>query len=184
MNPLDEQVGGNHYKQFPIQPVEFVHKNKLGFIVGNVIKYVCRYQFKNGVEDLKKAKHNIDLLMELEYQKTDNKKVIYISGPMTGVYGHNFYEFYKNQYYLERLGWSVINPANLTFELAKKLNKDIEVILYEELLEFDLTFLNKADAIFMLCGWANSDGAKREYNEAKLKGLTFYFEDEGRPECK
>ncbi len=66
-NALKEQVGGNHYKDMQIQPIEFITKNGLGFCEGNVIKYVCRYKHKNGKEDLLKAKHYIDLLIELEY---------------------------------------------------------------------------------------------------------------------
>ena len=64
---LDTQVGGGHYKEFKIQPIEFVMKNNLNFCQGNVIKYVCRYKDKNGIEDLKKAKHYIDLLIQLEF---------------------------------------------------------------------------------------------------------------------
>ncbi len=66
-NALSKQVGGNHYKDFAIQPVEFIIKNRLGFCEGNVIKYVCRHRKKNGIEDLKKAKHYLELLAELEY---------------------------------------------------------------------------------------------------------------------
>lgn len=65
-NPMDRQVGGNHY-DMPIQPVEFIERNGLGFCVGNCIKYLCRYKKKNGKEDLLKAKHYIDLLIQLEY---------------------------------------------------------------------------------------------------------------------
>ena len=64
---LNTEVGGNHYKEFRIQPIEFIEGNDLGFAVGNVIKYVCRYKYKNGKEDLLKAKHYIELLIELEY---------------------------------------------------------------------------------------------------------------------
>lgn len=63
---LDVQVGGGHYKDMPIQPIEFTHKNGLNFCQGNIIKYVTRYKHKNGLEDLKKAKHYIDLLIQLE----------------------------------------------------------------------------------------------------------------------
>jgi hypothetical protein len=56
----------NHYKQFVIQPIDFIHKNNLSFIQGNIIKYACRYKDKNGIEDLKKIKHYVDLLIELE----------------------------------------------------------------------------------------------------------------------
>lgn len=63
---LDTQIEGDHYKQFKIQPVEYIHANGLGFCEGNVIKYVTRYKSKGGVKDLEKAKHFIDLLIELE----------------------------------------------------------------------------------------------------------------------
>lgn len=61
---LDVQVGGSHYKDMAIQPIEFILKNKLGFCEGNILKYVCRYKNKNGVEDLKKARHYLDILIE------------------------------------------------------------------------------------------------------------------------
>ena len=64
---LDTQVGGDHYKKHVIQPVEFITKNKLGFLEGCVIKRICRYEDKNGREDLEKIKHEIDLLIELKY---------------------------------------------------------------------------------------------------------------------
>ena len=64
---LDTQVGGDHYKKHAIQPVEFITKNKLGFLEGCVIKRICRYEDKNGREDLEKIKHEIDLLIELKY---------------------------------------------------------------------------------------------------------------------
>lgn len=63
---FEEQVGGGHYKDLVIQPAEFIHKNKIGFLEGNAIKYLVRWRSKNGIEDLKKAKHYIDLLIELE----------------------------------------------------------------------------------------------------------------------
>lgn len=61
------QVGGGHYKSMVIQPVEFCQKNRLPYCEANAIKYLCRHRDKNGLEDLKKAKHYIDLLIELEY---------------------------------------------------------------------------------------------------------------------
>ena len=69
MSELNKQVGGNHYSKLAIQPVEYINKNKLSYLQGNVIKYVTRYNDKNGVEDLQKAKHYIDLLIELEDKK-------------------------------------------------------------------------------------------------------------------
>jgi len=63
---LTTQVGGNHYKDMPIQPVEYIHKNSIGYFEGCVIKYVSRWRKKNGVEDLRKARHFLDLLIEFE----------------------------------------------------------------------------------------------------------------------
>ena len=64
MKTLKEQHGGNHYKDMTIQPIEYTLKNNLGFCEGNIIKYVSRYKNKNGVEDLKKARHYLDILIE------------------------------------------------------------------------------------------------------------------------
>jgi hypothetical protein len=66
MSALDKQVGGSHYKDLAIQPVEFIHKNKIPFIEGCVIKYVSRWRDKGGVADLEKAKHFLELLIEME----------------------------------------------------------------------------------------------------------------------
>ncbi len=72
MNPcesekaIERQVGGSHYGAYEIQPIEFIHKNRIPFIEGCIIKYVLRWRRKNGVEDLLKAKHYIDLLLEME----------------------------------------------------------------------------------------------------------------------
>ena len=65
-NALEKQVAGNHYKDQAIQPVEYIHANAIGYFEGNVIKYVSRWRNKNGIADLEKAKHYIELLIELE----------------------------------------------------------------------------------------------------------------------
>lgn len=64
---LGRQEGGNHYKDLAIQPAEYCHKNKLDGLSGAVIKYMTRWPKKNGKEDLLKARHTIDLLIQLEY---------------------------------------------------------------------------------------------------------------------
>lgn len=69
LEALSNQVGGNHYKDMTIQPVEFIVANKLGFLEGNIIKYVCRHHAKNKAQDIKKAIHYCQLLLELEYQE-------------------------------------------------------------------------------------------------------------------
>lgn len=63
---LSVQVAGTHYKQLPIQPVQYIHANKIGYFEGNVIKYVTRWRDKGGVSDLEKARHYIDMLIQLE----------------------------------------------------------------------------------------------------------------------
>ncbi len=64
---LDIQEGGSHYKSLSIQPVEYIHKNSIPYLEGNVIKYVSRHQSKNGIEDIKKAIHYLQLIAELQY---------------------------------------------------------------------------------------------------------------------
>lgn len=65
----ERQVGGNHYKKFKIQPIEFIMANKLNFIQGCIIKYICRFESKNGIEDLEKIKHYCDLQIQLLQNK-------------------------------------------------------------------------------------------------------------------
>lgn len=67
---MEIQVGGDHYKNMEIQPVEFCMKNNLNFCQSSVVKYICRYKNKNGLEDLRKAKHFIDLLIAIEYPES------------------------------------------------------------------------------------------------------------------
>ena len=72
--PQDKQIGGSHYKDFHIQPYEFISKNDLSFFQGNVIKYVCRYLFKGtAIQDLDKIIHYCELekkkLKDMEKKK-------------------------------------------------------------------------------------------------------------------
>ena len=74
MSSLDTQEGWAHYKNLAIQPVEYIHANGIGYFEGCVIKYVTRWKAKNGLEDLRKARHFIDLLLELEGKRADPQK--------------------------------------------------------------------------------------------------------------
>lgn len=65
-DPLDIQVGGDHYKSLAIQPIEYITKNNLSYCEANVVKYITRWSDKGGKKDLEKAKHYIDLLIQLE----------------------------------------------------------------------------------------------------------------------
>lgn len=71
MSALDIQIGGGHYKQLKIQPVEYILANNIGYVEGNVIKYVTRWKDKNGIADLEKAKHYLDLLIEQQQKVVD-----------------------------------------------------------------------------------------------------------------
>ena len=66
-NPLQTQVGGNHYKDLKIQPIEFIHANNLDFMAANVVKYVVRAKNKNGAQDIRKAIHYCQLILKLDY---------------------------------------------------------------------------------------------------------------------
>jgi len=73
MNATDTQVGGDHYRKFKIQPTEFIHKNGIPFIEGCVIKYVVRWRDKNGIQDIDKAIHFLQLLKELENDSNNSR---------------------------------------------------------------------------------------------------------------
>ena len=64
--PSELQIGGGHYKKFKIQPAEFCYKNEIPYLEATAIKYLCRWKDKGGIQDLEKAKHFIDLLIEFE----------------------------------------------------------------------------------------------------------------------
>ena len=68
MSAYDKQIGGTHYRKMKIQPSKFVIENELLFPEGNVIKYICRHRYKNGKEDLEKAVHFIEMIIERDYK--------------------------------------------------------------------------------------------------------------------
>lgn len=68
----DIQFGGDHYQKKAIQCWDYIHENNIGYLAGNVIKYVSRYKDKNGLEDLKKAQHYLQKLIEEEYEPSRN----------------------------------------------------------------------------------------------------------------
>jgi|TARA_B100000902_G_scaffold236693_1_gene224207 hypothetical protein len=68
-NAYDKQVGGSHYQNMKIQPAEFINKNEMKFAEGNAIKYICRHINKGGLQDLEKAKHYIDMIIERDYSE-------------------------------------------------------------------------------------------------------------------
>ena len=73
MKASERQEGGNHYKSMAIQPGEFIRKNGLGWYEGNALKYICRYKQKGGIQDIKKAIHYLELILEeTEYVSGSN----------------------------------------------------------------------------------------------------------------
>ena len=76
----DKQIGGGHYKHMKIQPTEFIAANDIPFIEGNVIKYVCRHAHKNGKEDVLKAIHYLNLLIEYHYESNDVREPVHEAG--------------------------------------------------------------------------------------------------------
>ena len=71
----NNKISPQHYSKYKIQPIAFIQANELDFAQGNVIKYVLRYKDKNGIEDLQKAKQNIDFL--IKYLEKANEKEPY-----------------------------------------------------------------------------------------------------------
>lgn len=64
--PLDRQVGGDHYKKYKIQPAEYMHANNIPFLEGEAISYITRWRDKNGIPDIQKAIHVLEILIQLE----------------------------------------------------------------------------------------------------------------------
>lgn len=75
MSALDIQVGGGHYKNMPIQPMEFSMANNLDACQHTVVKYVTRFREKGGIQDLEKAKHVIDMLIEFEQRRLKEQRL-------------------------------------------------------------------------------------------------------------
>ena len=71
----DRQEGGSHYKTYELQPWDAIAAWNLGFFEGNIVKYIVRWRAKNGVQDLKKARHYLDKLIELQEVPTLTDKV-------------------------------------------------------------------------------------------------------------
>ena len=80
MSVYKKQIGGNHYIKYKIQPSQFVVENKLLYPEGSVIKYVIRHQDKGGKEDLLKAKHFIDMIIERDYLDKEEKQETWLEG--------------------------------------------------------------------------------------------------------
>jgi len=80
MSAYKKQIGGNHYSKFKIQPSKFINDNKLLFAEGNAIKYICRHTHKGGKQDLLKAKHYIDMIIERDYEEKKEKTETWIEG--------------------------------------------------------------------------------------------------------
>jgi hypothetical protein len=73
-NALDVQIAGTHYKGKKIQPVQYIHANKLNFLEGCIVKRITRWREKDGFQDLLKIKHEVDLLIELEREEQASKE--------------------------------------------------------------------------------------------------------------
>jgi hypothetical protein len=74
--PSKKQIGGTHYAELTIQPSEFIFKNKLNWLEGNAIKYICRHNSKGGIQDIDKAIHYLELLKEWKYEQTEAEQEI------------------------------------------------------------------------------------------------------------
>ena len=123
----NKQIGGSHYKDMVVQPSEFINKNKLQFAEGNAIKYICRHAHKGEVQDLEKAKHYIDMIIERdyplipmteeeEYRNAGITKEEAEKKPETWVEGYNKWKELKDK--------GVINHTYKLGDLKKLLKKE------------------------------------------------------------
>ena len=100
----------------------------------------------------------------------DPKIRVYISGPITGTKDYAM-RFAEAEAKLEKMGFSVFNPARVNAELPESLG-------HEEYMEISMAMLGMCDGIYMLNGWRDSRGACREYGYAMGKGLRIWHEPE------
>ena len=78
--PTENQVGGTHYKECKIQRVEYIHAYGLGFLEGNIVKYITRHRsMGEGALDILKVKHYADLILQLEYDMTTEEDNVLLS---------------------------------------------------------------------------------------------------------
>ena len=80
MSAYDKQVGGKHYIKYKVQPSKFVTENKLLYPEGSVIKYILRHQDKGGKQDLLKAIHFIEMIIERDYKDEKEKQETWVEG--------------------------------------------------------------------------------------------------------
>lgn len=73
-DPLNVQVGGDHYRSMVIQPIEFIMANNIPFAEGNCIKYLCRWAKKGGIQDLEKVRHYLDLIISAHQRKENERR--------------------------------------------------------------------------------------------------------------
>ena len=107
MSTYKKQIGGSHYKNMKIQPSKFINDNKLLFAEGNAIKYICRHKQKGERQDLEKAKHYIDMILERDYPLI----------PMTEEEEYRNAGITKEQAertYPPKNSWGMIKPAETT----------------------------------------------------------------------
>ena len=69
-----KQIGGSHYQNMVMQPSEFINKNKLPFAEGSAIKYICRHAAKGKEQDIHKAIHYLEMILDRDYQDTQPKE--------------------------------------------------------------------------------------------------------------
>ena len=75
-----KQIGGSHYQNMVMQPSEFINKNKLPFAEGSAIKYICRHAAKGKQEDIHKAIHYLEMILDRDYQDTQPKDESWTDG--------------------------------------------------------------------------------------------------------
>ena len=80
MSAYKKQIGGSHYKSMVMQPSEFINKNRLPFAEGSAIKYICRHAAKGKEQDIHKAMHYLEMILERDYLTTEEKKESWTEG--------------------------------------------------------------------------------------------------------
>jgi hypothetical protein len=170
--PTQTQVGGDHYRTMRIQPERFIFENGIGFHEGSAIAYLCRWRKKGGVQDLEKAKHFIDLLIENEKRAQDTHPELPLVSPLTPPPGWRRMEGHERvdtvSYCLCHDGWKRFHSDALGKPAVDFLHRCITPVWHNpegipspgEGYRFLLTSESETDATHFWTGyeWMDDDG--------------------------
>lgn len=138
MSSLDVQIGGDHYKKAAIQPVQYTVANCMAPCEMNIIKYISRYKDKNGVEDLRKVRHYIDLHLDTIHTEPEVFRALRTWMADQGVWGITPTEYIRANRIADERVQAVIQlvscwrATSADIHVVELVIKNVELLIEEE----------------------------------------------------